>query len=115
LLAFNLCDNCEEMARRERIEAQQAFLDQIEARAWTIFTTEVARGSNPEWQFTLAQAVHEKYVELGLDKANAAYQQARKEMFGDPNPKVCSKYERNFPLVVNQPPMVNNASRMSAH
>ena len=77
-----------------KLEAQQAFLEELNGRAAAIFIRESGKGYVPEWNFVYEEAVHEKYVELGLDKVEAAQQKARKEMLGDPNPNVCSKYDR---------------------
>jgi hypothetical protein len=112
---FNLCDNCEDQERIERNEAQQAFLEKINGRATAIFYSELATGNHPEWQFAYEQAVHEKYVELGLDKADAAQQKARVEMFGDPNPNVCSKYAPHPLLDLSPSAPVYNGPRMNAY
>jgi hypothetical protein len=75
-----------------RGQAEAEAMEQIDARAQAIYNKALAVGDHPEWTFVYEQAIHERYVELGLDKQQAAYELSRKKMLGDPDPNVCSKY-----------------------
>jgi hypothetical protein len=96
-----------------RAEAQNALYEELNGRAVAIYYRELGKGYAPEWNFVLEQAIHEKYLQLGLDKADAAHQQARKKMLGDSNPNACSKYDRRLNL--SQPTPIYNGPRMSAY
>jgi len=115
-LVLGLCGDqagaCEAQARAK---AQQDLLGDLNKRAVTIFQQEVAKGYVPQWPFVFQTAVHEKYVAMGLDKSDAAYQQARKQVLGDPDPNVCSKYGglRPFDPLIRAPTTYNGPS-MSA-
>ena len=102
----------EAQARRE---AQQALLEELNGRAVAIYIRETGKGYVPDWNFAYKMAVDEKYVELGRDKVDAAQEKSLKEIFGDPNPNVCSKYgppRSVFPL--GSPSPIYNQPRMYA-
>ncbi len=95
---------CEAQARAE---AQQELLDALSARAWAIFYTELGAGGHPQWEFAYAQAVHEKYVALGLDKVD----EARKKAFGPRDPNKCyatPPIDLSAPRVLRDPGLYNN-------
>jgi RHS repeat-associated protein len=99
-LVIGMCSDqgsaCEDQARAK---AHQELLDKINGRAWAIYYSELGTYPGPEWNFAYDKAVHEKYVELGLDKADEARQ----------------KLLRAQPLLNNTAPIVNDtAPRMNA-
>jgi hypothetical protein len=86
-LVIGMCSDqagaCEAQARAE---ARQDLLDELNGRAMAIFYKVVAKGYVPEWPFVYEIAVHEKYVELGLDKTD----EARRKLIGPQDPNKCS-------------------------
>src|SRR5262249_34432801 len=50
------------------LAAQKALLEELNGRAFAIYYREFGKGYLPEWKFVYEMAVHEKYLEMGLDK-----------------------------------------------
>ncbi len=96
--------------KQARLEAQQAVLEEINGRAVAIYYRELAKGYAPEWNFVYDMAVHEKYVELGLDKVA----EARQKQLRAQDPNVCTKApprpDLNSPVRV----LSDNAPRLNA-
>ncbi len=112
-LVIGMCGDqagaCEAQARAE---AQQELLDALASRAWAIYYSELAAGGQPDWQFAYEKAVHEKYVALGLDKAD----EVRKKMFGPRDPNKCyatPPIDLSAPPVLKDPVIYNNSPSIS--
>lgn len=97
--ALSLCGDqagaCEAQARAKALED---FNGEIEDRASAYFDTH----PEADMKFVREMVMREKYHELGLDARDAAERQSLKEIFGDPDPNVCSKYGSPHPLLLRQ-------------
>jgi RHS repeat-associated protein len=101
LVLFMCGDNansCEDQARRK---AQDEMLDGIERRASAIFQREFYKGHAPEWKFVYEMAVHEKYVELGLDKRPCDERHS------------CCANKLDVTIPSTPPPLLNNGPQMN--
>ena len=82
-----------------------------DARAEAIYASELMQGNNPEWPFVYEKAVHEKYVELGLDKVD----EARRKLQRAQDPNVCSNLSLPFPSSIANTPYVPGNSAAQLH
>jgi hypothetical protein len=68
--ALDLCDGleCERREQEARAKSEKALEVDILVHAAVMYEVERRKGNQPEWNIVLDMAIHEKYVELGLDK-----------------------------------------------
>ncbi|HEY6330969.1 MAG TPA: hypothetical protein VI756_16675, partial [Blastocatellia bacterium] len=111
--AVSLCGDqggaCEAQAKAKMM---QDFNEEINTRAADYLMTH----PDASMPFVREKMLDAKYKELGLDKAAAAQEQFLKEVYGDPNPNVCSKYgPARGPLKIDPVPIIyNSGPSMSA-
>jgi hypothetical protein len=95
---------CEAQARtKAREEAREEILSEITNRAYWIMVQTWASGSPGDWSIAYEMAIHEKYVQLGLDKPKAC----------DPTKACCASTPLRMTLDPKDLPF-NNGQQMYA-